>query len=101
VTGLVARAIEEAGIPTIVISISLDITQKVCPPRAVVVRFPFGHALGEPGNRLQQRRVLLEAFKLLIEAKEPTINSLKELKWRRTDYAALPPVELAGGLSTR
>lgn len=95
--GLVARVLEKNGIPTVVISNSLEMTRRVRPPRAVSVRFPFGHALGEPGNRVQQRRILLEALKLLVEAREPEILLLSHLRWRRTDYNALPPVVLPGG----
>lgn len=84
-----------------VISISLEITQRVKPPRALALRFPFGHALGEPGNRAQQRRVLLETLRLLTSARQPEIRSLPELRWRRTDYSALPPVELPGGTRLR
>jgi hypothetical protein len=50
---------------------------------------------------MQQRRVLLEALKILAEAKEPEVRFLSHLKWRRTDYATLPPVELPGGTAVR
>lgn len=50
---------------------------------------------------MQQRRVLLEALKLLAEAREPEIRPLIHLKWRRTDYESLPPVALPGGLLVR
>lgn len=100
-TGLVARAIEGAGLPTVAISISLGVTRRVRPPRAVFVRFPLGHALGEPGHRLQQRRVLLEALRLLAESESPEIRTLPELRWRRTDYTELAPVELPGGRLVR
>jgi hypothetical protein len=50
---------------------------------------------------MQQRRVLLEALKLLVEAEGPEIRLLSHLKWRRTDYAMLPPVEFPGGTSAR
>lgn len=79
------------------ISNSLEVTNGVKPPRAVAVRFPFGHATGEAGNVAQQRRVVLEALALLARATEPTIEMLSLLKWRRTDYAALPPLELPDG----
>jgi len=92
--GLVARSIESLGIPTITISNSLEVTQRVQPPRAVALRFPFGHALGEKNKPEQHRRVLLEALKLLSEATGPELRPLTHLKWRRTDYAALPPIDL-------
>lgn len=50
---------------------------------------------------MQQRRVLLEALKILGEAEGPEVRFLSDLKWRRTDYAMLPPVELPGGTSAR
>nr|WP_145020196.1 hypothetical protein [Geobacter argillaceus] len=48
--GLVARAIEAAGIPTVALSIVREVTEKSPPPRALFLRFPFGRALGEPGT---------------------------------------------------
>lgn len=87
--GLVAREIERVGIPTISLSIVREITGKTPPPRALFLHFPFGHALGEPGNRDQQFTVLLLAFRLLFEADLPgTIRDAK-LHWRRDTYA--PP----------
>lgn len=74
------------------ISISEAYTRKANPPRAVVLRFPFGHATGEKGHVAQQRRVVLEALKLLVEAEAPEVRKLTHLKWRRTDYEALDPV---------
>ena len=101
VTGLVARSIEARGIPTSVISISREVTERVKPPRALVLKFPFGHATGEPGNRLQQRRIVLEALRLLETATEPSIVAPEHLRWRRTRYDDLPPVTLADGREVR
>lgn len=85
--GLIQRAIEQAGIATIGISIVRDYSEKVRPPRTVFVRWPFGHPLGEPGNVRQQRAVLCEAFKALYAIAEPgTIIDLP-FHWRRFDYA--------------
>ena len=82
------------GIPTVTLSISEAYSQKANPPRVAFVRFPFGHATGEKGNVAQQRRVVLEALKLLVEAEAPEIRKLSHLRWRRTDYAALEPVTI-------
>lgn len=87
--GLAARAIEAAGIPTISVSIVREITEKTLPPRALYLRFPFGHALGEPGNREQQFTILYLAFKLLFEADGPGKIRNAGLRWRRETYA--PP----------
>ncbi|MDF1562721.1 MAG: hypothetical protein P1V51_06740 [Deltaproteobacteria bacterium] len=83
------------------VSNSLEVTKGVQPPRAVAVRFPFGHATGEVGNVAQQRRVLLEALALLARADEPTVEMLAHLKWRRTKYDELGPVVMPDGRELR
>jgi D-proline reductase (dithiol) PrdB len=86
--GLVARSIEEAGIPTVALSIAREVAEKSPPPRSLYLRFPFGHALGEPGNRNQQLAVLELAFRLLFEAEEPGTIRNAGLRWKRETYAA-------------
>lgn len=56
------------------------------PPRTVYVKWPFGHPLGEPGNRKQQRAVILEAFKALYSITTPGEIVDLPFKWRRFDY---------------
>lgn len=84
--GLVARAIEAAGISTVAISIVREITEKTPPPRALYLRFPFGHALGEAGNRNQQFAVIYLALQLLFEAEQPGTIRDGGLRWRRETY---------------
>jgi len=57
---LIQREIEQAGIPTIGISIVREYTEKVKPPRTVFLDWPFGHPLGEPFDKEQQVAVLLD-----------------------------------------
>ncbi len=84
--GLIQREIEKAGIPTISISILRKLTEEVRPPRAIYLKWPFGHPLGEPGNVAQQMTVLRDAFKALKEIKEPgTIIDLP-YRWKREKY---------------
>jgi hypothetical protein len=81
--GLIAREIERYGIPTVSISIQRELTEKTRPPRAVFLRWPFGHPLGEPFNIAQQRWVLRDALRALMEMPTPeTIQNLPYL-WRR------------------
>ena len=91
--GLAARVIEAAGIPTISLSIVKEITEKTPPPRALYLRFPFGHALGERDHKEQHRTILYLAFRLLFEAENP--GTIKEggLRWKRETYS-LPDWEL-------
>jgi D-proline reductase (dithiol) PrdB len=84
--GLVARAIEEVGIPTVALSIVKEVTEKTPPPRALYLHFPFGHALGEVGNRAQQLTLLLRAFQLLLSAEVPGTIIDSGLHWRREQY---------------
>ena len=85
--GLAAREIERAGIATVSLSIVREITEKTPPPRALFMRWPFGHALGEAGKREQQLHVLIRAFELLFEAQAPGEIRDSELRWRREKYA--------------
>lgn len=91
--GLIQRAIEAAGIPTVSISILRDVTEKVKPPRALCLRWPFGHPLGEPGNVAQQFTVLHEAFRFLYTAVPGELRDLP-YRWRRDTYAI--PAEWSG-----
>lgn len=91
--GLIQREIERQGIATIGVSIVREYTEKVRAPRTVFLRWPFGHPLGEPGNREQQRAVLYEAFRILYQAEQPgTIVDLP-FRWRREQYRDYCPPE--------
>lgn len=84
--GLVAREIERQGVATIALSIVREITARLPPPRALFLRFPFGHALGEPGRREQHFEVLRRAFELLYDAAAPGAIRDAGLRWRRESY---------------
>jgi hypothetical protein len=81
--GLIQRAIEAAGIPTIGISILKEVTQKVRPPRTLFLRYPFGHPLGEAFSVAQQRTILLDALKALETIAEPGTIVEPGYAWRR------------------
>ncbi|MEE9615146.1 MAG: hypothetical protein V3W31_09425 [Thermodesulfobacteriota bacterium] len=83
--GLIQREIERAGIPTISVSIVRKLTEEVKAPRAVFLRWPMGHPLGEPGRVDQQTVVVKRALEALEKIKEPgTIVDLP-YRWRRYD----------------
>ena len=84
-----ARAIELAGIPTVIAMMYRQVADALRPPRTAYVRFPFGQPLGEPGNVDQQRVIVEDALHLLVNATEKGV--LKELpyRWRREDYGAI------------
>lgn len=92
--GLVQRVIEAAGIPTVSVTQARAITERVRPPRALFLRWPFGHALGAPGQVAQQRRVLWEMLKDLRERPAGDRGEVRDLglRWRRERYG---PVDFA------
>jgi hypothetical protein len=46
--GLIAREIEQHGIPTLSMTSALSITKAANPPRAAYLDFPLGHTAGKP-----------------------------------------------------
>lgn len=79
--GHVARALEEEGIPTVVIAIEAfeETLLSMSVPRLVTTPFPLGRPLGFPGNKIQQQRVIQEGLDLLENAdSNATVRSLDE-----------------------
>lgn len=77
------RTIEARGIPTIGITLQKKVTQQVKPPRALYLRYPFGHPLGEAFQVNQQRTILLDALKGLENITEPGTVLEPGYVWRR------------------
>ena len=76
--GLIQRAIEEEGIPTISISLNRTISEKVKPPRVLLVPFALGHPMGNPFDEELQTQILLGGLKYLKEIDNPgTIVDLR------------------------
>jgi D-proline reductase (dithiol) PrdB len=86
--GLVARVVEEAGIPTVLVSTGRDLTAQVRPPRSVFVNFPMGNPFGRPGDRAQQRRILLDALRLAESAREGGVLVDLPYEWDE-DFASI------------
>ena len=63
--GLIQSIIEKAGIATVSISLLREVTERVAPPRALVVDRPLGFPLGEPGDVEIQTRIIMAALELL------------------------------------
>jgi D-proline reductase (dithiol) PrdB len=61
--GILARVIEEAGIPTMVISVAPNLTDRVKPPRTAYYTGDLGSVAGKPNWREYQLRVLDEALR--------------------------------------
>jgi D-proline reductase (dithiol) PrdB len=59
---LIARSIELAGVPTILLGTDSEAAKAVGVPRAVVVHHPHGAPLGNPGNVGKHHHLLREVF---------------------------------------
>lgn len=84
--GLIARVVESYGISTIALSLNREISEKVEAPRSLYLRFPYGVALGEPGNIDQQRTILRDMFDVLTSIEEPGTMIDLPYRWRREEY---------------
>ena len=73
--GLIQRAIENAGITTVSISLLREITEKIQPPRALFVPYPLGYPLGEANNPVLQLRIMRAAFALLSRTDVPVLET--------------------------
>jgi hypothetical protein len=68
----VQREIEMRGIPTVLVTISPEVSAQMRPPRALYPKgFKIGNSLGRPLMRELQRRVLSDALTLLTENTRP------------------------------
>ncbi len=65
------RAIEEIGIPTIIIAALPPVVRQNGTPRAVAPLVPMGANAGEPNNPEMQRNIVRDALKQLVEIQTP------------------------------
>lgn len=93
---VLARLVEAAGIPTVIVTMMPDIADALLAPRVVGVEFPFGHPFGLPGERAMQRRVLSTALTVLAGAPRPGTRVDVDIEWpqpRKEAYRAWQPAE--------
>jgi hypothetical protein len=83
--GLIARDLEAAGISTVCMGSALDIMQAVNPPRGAFLDFPLGHTTGKPGNREEQRAIILAALAAFTELTEPGHITRLPFRWDADD----------------
>ena len=73
---LIARALEQEGIPTMTLAVDKELVQSVRPPRAALYEGEFGSVSGLPNWPEHQRRVLDEALRLIEPMDQPGIRKL-------------------------
>ena len=93
---VLARWIEEAGIPTVVVTMMPALAEERRAPRIVGVEFPFGHSFGMPHDRAMQRRTLELALRVLAGASEFGTRVDFDVEWPvplREAYRSWQPTE--------
>jgi hypothetical protein len=78
---LTARAIEAAGIPTVVMGTAKDIVEHAAVPRFLFSDFPLGNAAGRPHDPASQDETLAQALALLVSAPGPQTTLQSHLRW--------------------
>ena len=93
---MLARRIEAAGLPTVVVTMMPLTAVELMAPRIVGVEFPFGHPFGMPGDRHMQRVVLDTALAVLAGAAEAGTRVDVDIEWpqpRGEAYKSWQPAE--------
>ena len=90
--GHVARALEDAGIPTVSVSIRAfkHIAEAMRLPRVLVTPHLMGRTIGPPGARERHREVVEAALRLLDTAEGP--GTIFELEPRTQAWGESPGV---------
>ena len=78
---IAARALEAAGVPTVVMGCARDIVEHVGVARFLFSDFPLGNAAGRPHDRPSQDATLELALGLLETAKAPRTTLRSHLRW--------------------
>ena len=69
---VVQREIEMKGIPTVLITVSPEVSAQMRPPRALYPKgFKIGNSVGRPGMRALQKKVMRDALNLLTKDTRP------------------------------
>jgi hypothetical protein len=100
---LTARALEAAGISTVIMGCAKDIVEHVGAPRLLFSDFPLGNAAGRPHDPASQEQTLDLALRLLESATGPRTTLQSPQRWSESadwklDYsnaARVAPDELA------
>jgi D-proline reductase (dithiol) PrdB len=73
---ILARVIEQSGIPTMMIAVDKELVERVRPPRAAYYDGEFGSVVGKPNWKEYQLRVLDEATRWIETFDQPTSRKL-------------------------
>lgn len=74
--GIIARAIEEKGIPTMLLSVDRTVTDKIRAPRTAYYNGKLGAVVGDPNWKQYQLRVLDESLRWIETFDQPASRKL-------------------------
>ena len=68
---LISRGLEEAGIPSVLVSVMEPLSSRSRPPRQLIRKLNIGATVGRPGDVEAQRETLRRMVALLGSAEKP------------------------------
>lgn len=83
--GLIARQLEEAGVPTLSMTSARDITRAAWPPRAVFLDYPLGHTAGRAGEPELNRAIMVDTLAAFEAIDEPGAIVDLPYRWAESD----------------
>ena len=83
---LVARHLEENGIPTVVLGSARDIVEECGVPRFIFTDFPLGNPCGKPWDRKMQLAIMGTALDLLEKAWMPRTTVQTPFTWGSDEW---------------
>ena len=86
---MLARSFEAAGLSTILVTPMPYWAEKVGTPRTLAIEFPFGHTLGQAGDKVQQQLVIIDALAVLQDVETPGTIVHSELTWPQSTQEAI------------
>ncbi len=93
---LVARHLEENGLPTVVLGSARDVVEQCGVARFVFTDFPLGNPCGKPDDAVMQRAIVGMALDVLETARYPRTTVQTPFQWDesgewRATYMRIPP----------
>jgi len=83
---LVARYLEENGMPTVMIGSALDIVEHCAVPRFLFVDFPLGNPCGKPWDNDMQLRIVRHGLSLFESVREPMTTVHSDEQWGSDEW---------------
>jgi len=83
---LVARHLEENGVPTVIMGSARDIVEECGVARFVFTDFPLGNPCGKPWDKEMQHSIMGTALDLLEKAWMPRTTAQTPFRWSNDEW---------------